>query len=709
MVLSPRSFFTPFLRALSPCASFTRLLAARLLAAIALRRRGIGAHIQPAARTYNHRVPEADQRDQRDQRGQRGQRGHRDDRAGAGRGRKAPPRGRRLAGLSLAALGVVYGDIGTSPLYALRESFLHRVSSSPENVLGVLSLIFWSLVIIISVKYLIFVMRADNNGEGGILALTSLVAPAHGPRRRRVWLLLLLGLFGTALLYGDGMITPAISVLSAVQGLEVATPALTPFVIPITIAILVGLFLIQRRGTGGVGRVFGPVTLLWFVMLAVLGVSQIVRDPRVLWALDPLQGVAFFVRNGGQGFLVLGSVFLVVTGGEALYADMGHFGRRPIRLAWFAVVLPGLLLNYFGQGALVLRHPAAVSNPFYQMAPAWALYPVVFVATLATVIASQALISGAFSLAMQSVQLGFLPRLDIRHTSATEMGQVYVASINWMLMIACVGLVLGFRTSTHLAAAYGVAVTMTMVITTLLLFVVATQLWGWKLWKASLLAGTLFLIDLSFFGANLFKVPDGGWFPLVVAAGVFTLMTTWRRGRQIVGERLRSTAQPLERLLAELDTSLYARVEGTAIYMTGDPETTPPAFVHNLRHNRVLHDRVMFLSVRTEDVPRIATEDRPSITDLGRGFYQVVLHYGFMQTARVPRDIAVLEVGDRPIEADSTSYFLGRETLLPTKLPGMALWRERLFAVMSRNARSATAFFHIPPDRVVELGIQVEI
>ncbi|MEJ2667729.1 MAG: potassium transporter Kup [Deinococcales bacterium] len=642
-------------------------------------------------------MPEADQRN------------HRDDREGAGRGRNVPPRGRRLAGLSLAALGVVYGDIGTSPLYALRESFLHHVSSSPENVLGVLSLIFWSLVIIISVKYLIFVMRADNNGEGGILALTSLVAPAHGPRRSRVWLLLLLGLFGTALLYGDGMITPAISVLSAVQGLEVATPALTPFVIPITIAILIGLFLIQRRGTGGVGRVFGPVTLLWFCMLAVLGVSQIVRDPRVLWALDPLQGVAFFVRNGGQGFLVLGSVFLVVTGGEALYADMGHFGRRPIRLAWFAVVLPGLLLNYFGQGALVLRHPAAVSNPFYQMAPAWALYPVVFVATLATVIASQALISGAFSLAMQSVQLGYLPRLDIRHTSATEMGQVYVGSINWLLMVACVGLVLGFRTSSNLAAAYGVAVTMTMVITTVLLYVVATRLWGWPTWKATLLAGVLLIIDLSFFGANLFKVPDGGWFPLVMATGVFTLMTTWRRGREIVGERLRSAARPLERLLQELDTSSYARVGGTAVYMTGDPTTTPPAFAHNLRHNKVLHDRVLFVSVRTEDVPRVPSDERPTITDLGRGFYQIVLHYGFMQTARVPRDLAVLEVGGRGFDPEATSYFLGRETLLPTKLPGMALWRERLFAVMSRNARSATAFFHIPPDRVVELGIQVEL
>ena len=620
-----------------------------------------------------------------------------------------PPRGRRLATLSLAALGVVYGDIGTSPLYALRESFRHQVGPTPDNVLGVLSLIFWSLVVVITVKYLVFVMRADNNGEGGILALTSLVAPTHAKRRSGLWLLLLLGLFGTALLYGDGMITPAISVLSAVEGLNVATPVLTPFVLPITIAILVGLFLFQRRGTGGVGRVFGPVTLLWFATLAVLGVSQIVRQPGVLWALDPLQAVGFFLRNGAQGFLVLGSVFLVVTGGEALYADMGHFGRRPIRLAWFTVVLPGLLLNYFGQGALVLRDPSAVADPFYRMAPGWALYPLVLIATAATVIASQALISGAFSLAMQSVQLGFLPRLDIRHTSETQMGQVYVGSINWILMVACVGLVLGFRSSSHLAAAYGVAVTMTMVITTALLYVVATRRWGWAVWKAALLTGAFFLVDLSFFGANLFKVPAGGWFPLVMASVVFTVMTTWRRGRQIVGERLRSAARPLERLLQEIDTSVYARVAGTAVYMTGDPNTTPPAFSHNLRHNKVLHDRVLFVSVRTEDVPRIDSDERPTITDLGRGFYQIVLSYGFMQSARVPRDLAVLEVGGRGIEAEDTSYFLGRETLLATELPGMALWRERLFALMSRNARSATAFFHIPPDRVVELGIQVEL
>ncbi len=622
---------------------------------------------------------------------------------------RRPPSGRRLATLSLVALGVVYGDIGTSPLYALRESFRHRVPPTPDNVLGVLSLIFWALAIVITLKYLVFVMRADNHGEGGILALTALVAPRGSGRAARLGVLLTLGLFGTALLYGDGMITPAISVLSAVEGLRVAAPSLDAFVLPITIGILIALFLVQRGGTARVGRVFGPAMVVWFATLAALGVAQIARAPRVLLALDPLEALAFFLRNGGEGFLVLGSVFLVVTGGEALYADMGHFGRRPIRLAWFTVVLPGLLLNYFGQGALVLRDPAAVADPFYRMAPAWALYPLVALATVATVIASQALISGAFSLAMQSVQLGYLPRLDIRHTSATEMGQVYVGFINGLLMVACVGLVLGFRTSGHLASAYGVAVTMTMVITTALLYVVATRRWGWPAWRAGLLSGGLLVLDLAFFVANLFKIPDGGWFPLVVAAGVFTLMTTWRRGRQIVGERLRSAARPLELLLQQVDTATYARVKGTAVYMTGDPETTPPAFVHNLRHNRVLHDRVLFLSVRTDDVPRVPSDERPTITDLGRGFYRVVLRYGFMQTARVPRDLAVLEIGGRGIDPEETSYFLGRETLLATPLPGMALWRERLFALMSRNARSATSFFHIPPERVVELGIQIEL
>jgi len=455
--------------------------------------------------------------------------------------------------------------------------------------------------------------------------------------------------------------------------------------------------------------VFGPLTLLWFVTLGVLGVAQIVHAPAVLGALSPHHAVAFFAHNGFKGFLVLGSVFLVVTGGEALYADMGHFGKRPIQAAWFAVVLPGLLLNYLGQGALLLRTPAAVENPFYRMAPDWALFPLVVIATMATVIASQALISGAFSLAMQSVQLGYLPRLEIRHTSATERGQVYVGSINWLLMVACVGLVLGFRSSSNLAAAYGVAVTMTMGITTLLLFVVMRQLWGWSWARAGLLCAGFLVVDLAFFGANLDKVPDGGWFPLLVAAAVFIVMTTWRRGREIVGERLRSVAQPLERLLVELDADTYEHVPGTAIYMTGNPDSTPPAFSHNLRHNKVLHERVVFLSVATEDVPRVPSDRRPEVIDLGRGFYQVILRYGFMQTARVPRDLSVLEIGSGPIVPDETSYFLGRETLLPTKRPGMALWRERLFAAMSRNARSATSFFEIPPDRVVELGIQVEL
>jgi len=614
----------------------------------------------------------------------------------------------RTLPLAMAALGVVYGDIGTSPLYALRESFHHAVGPTHANVLGVLSLIFWSLIVVISVKYLVFVLRADNNGEGGILALTSLVAPAGARRRSRLWLLLVLGLFGTALLYGDGMITPAISVLSAVEGIDTATSVFQSYIIPITIVILVGLFLLQRRGTAGVGRWFGPVTLFWFGTLAALGVNQIVRAPGVLWALDPLQAASFFLRNGGEGFLVLGSVFLVVTGGEALYADLGHFGRRPIRLAWFTVVLPGLVLNYFGQGALVLRNPEAVKDPFYLMAPGWALYPVVLIATAATIIASQAIISGAFSLAMQSVQLGYLPRLDIRHTSATEMGQIYVGSINWLLMVACIGLVLGFKSSSNLASAYGVAVTMTMVITTVLLYTVARQRWRWAAWKASLLAGAFLIPDLSFAGANLFKVVDGGWFPLLIAAVAFTLMTTWRRGQQIVAESLRSVARPVSDLLRHLDTGAYARVAGTAIYMTGDPDTTPPAFIHNLKHNRALHERVVFLSVRTEEVPRIPTGERPKVTDLGDGMYQVVLRYGFMQRPRVPRDLAVIHIDGRPVETPATSYFLGRYTLQPGRLHGMPAWRERLYIAMSHNARGAPSFFNIPPDRVVELGIQVQ-
>ncbi len=609
-------------------------------------------------------------------------------------------------------MGVVYGDIGTSPLYAFRESFHEEygLAVSAANVLGILSLIFWSLILVISIKYLVFVLRADNRGEGGILALTSLLVPQKGTSRfTRRWLLILMGLFGTALLYGDGMITPAISVLSAVEGLEVATPFFSPYVIPITIAILVALFLFQSRGTERVGRVFGPLTLVWFITLAVLGISWIVQRPDILLALNPLLGLEFFVRNGWQGFTVLGSVFLVVTGGEALYADMGHFGKAPIRLAWFTVVLPCLTLNYFGQGALLLEHPEAVVNPFYRMAPEWALYPIVVIATSATVIASQALITGAFSLAMQSVQLGYLPRLEIRHTSHTQFGQIYIPAINWILMFACVALVLAFRRSSNLAAAYGVAVTTTMVVTTILLFAVQRERWKWPLWIAAALSAFFLIIDLAFWGANLLKIPAGGWFPLAVGLIVFTLMTTWKRGRQILGERLRAGAVAFEDFVEQIIVGQITRVAGTAVFMYSNPSMTPPALLRNLRHNRVIHEQVILLSVSTLEQPYVPKTERVIVNQLDEGFCKVTLCYGFMESPNVPRDLTLVSQHGLDLDLNTVTYFLGRERLYATKRPGMAIWRERLFSLMSRNSRSATDFFALPPDQVVELGTQVEL
>lgn len=622
-----------------------------------------------------------------------------------------PPTGRHLFYLSLGALGVVYGDIGTSTLYAFRESFHHSHGIEPlaANILGILSLIFWALIIIISVKYLIFVMQADNEGEGGILALTALIRPPRVQRYTRQWLLILFGLFGTALLYGDGMITPAISVLSAVEGLEIATPFFAPYVVPITIVILVVLFLFQSRGTERVGKVFGPLMLLWFVVSGLLGLSWIIRQPSVLAAINPWYGAQFFIHNGWRGFLVLGSVFLVVTGGEALYADMGHFGKRPIRLAWFALVLPALLFNYLGQGALLLQHPEAVINPFYRMAPSWALLPVVVLATMATVIASQALITGAFSLTKQAVQLAYLPRTAIEHTSPEEIGQVYIPSVNWILMVSCIALVLAFRTSSNLAAAYGVAVTTTMVVTTLLLFSVARNLWAWSLPVALLFAGFFLLVDVAFWGANLVKIPHGGWFPLVIGAVVFTLMTTWHRGREILADRLRVGTLHFEDFAKQVHREQYARVPGTAIFMYSDPEGTPPALLHNLEHNKVLHEAVVLLSVQTEDIPHVPARRRVQFKKLENGFYRVILCYGFMQTPNVPRDLALLPKTALAFNPQKASYFLGRERLLASKRPGMALWRERLFAIMSRNSRPATDFYRLPLDRVVELGAQVEL
>jgi KUP system potassium uptake protein len=619
--------------------------------------------------------------------------------------------GRYLLSLSLTAVGVVYGDIGTSPLYAIRECFGEHgaLAVTLPNILGVLSLILWSLILVISLKYLVFILRADNNGEGGILALTALVTPVRASASGGRWLLVIMGLFGAALLYGDGMITPAISVLSAVEGLSIATPLFDPYIIPLTIGILIGLFWFQHHGTAGIGAVFGPVTLVWFLVLAVLGVGQIIQQPAVLAAANPWYGLEFFLRNGWTGFLVLGAVFLVVTGGEALYADMGHFGPGPIRLAWFAVVLPALLLNYFGQGALLLAHPETVVNPFYHMAPVWALYPLVVMATVATIIASQAVISGAFSLTMQAIQLGYSPRLEIQHTSSSERGQIYLPAVNWGLMVACICLVVGFGSSGHLAAAYGVAVTTTMVVTTLLFYFVAVHRWKWPVPLAGLLCGGFLLFDLAFFGANILKVAHGGWFPLLVAALIFTGMATWKRGREILMQRLRITSVPVTTFIEDMNRFAPSRVPGTSVFMNGNPMGTPSALLHNLKHNKVLHERVIILSVFTEERPHVSRRDRVTIETLSRGIYRLGVHYGFMEEPNIPVALAGVTLDGWTFDMSQTTFFLGRETLISTSKPGMARWREHLFIFMSRNARNATSFFGLPPNRVVELGTQVEI
>ncbi len=627
-------------------------------------------------------------------------------------GPEEKPRGKYLAVLSLAALGVVYGDIGTSPIYALRESLhgSYGIETTSAAVLGVLSLIFWSLILVISIKYLGFVLMADNNGEGGIIALTALVAPrggsASGPRS----LLVMAGLFGAALLYGDSMITPAISVLSAIEGLEFVTPVFEPYVIPITVGILIGLFTLQSRGTQKVGSLFGPVVLLWFLTLGVLGVSKIVENPSVFAAINPMYAVDFFAENGMRGFLVLGSVFLVVTGGEALYADMGHFGTRPIRLTWFTIVLPGLLLNYFGQGAMVMADPSTIEHPFFLMAPRWAIIPLVVLTTCATVIASQAVISGAFSLTRQAVQLGYLPRVHIDHTSEKRIGQIYISSINWLLMIAAIGLVFGFRTSSNLAHAYGVAVTTDMVFTTILFSFVAYKRLGWPKWAAAGIILAFLGIDLAFWGANLPKIPTGGWFPLVVAGLLFVVMTTWRKGRQVLYSMMKDRTLPTDLFLKSVERSPPTRVPGLAVYMHGDPEVAPPALLHNLKHNKVLHENVLLLSVRVSDVPYVQREERITVEELGHGINRAEVRYGFAQDPHIPAALAQADVKERidfkPME---TTYFLGRERLISRPKPPMRRWRARLFAWLSRNAAGATDFFQLPPNRVVELGTQLEI
>jgi len=612
--------------------------------------------------------------------------------------------------LTLAALGVVFGDIGTSPLYALRESFYgsHAVPVTPANVLGVLSLIFWALVLVISIKYVTFVMRADNQGEGGILALMALVpADYRGPNSRGV--LIGLGLFGSALLYGDGMITPAITVLSAIEGLNVATPLFQPYVVPITVVVLVGLFLVQYRGTAKVGAVFGPVMVVWFVVIAALGVRALVQEPNVLGAINPLHALHFFARNHYHAFVVLGSVFLVVTGGEALYADMGHFGRPPIRMAWFALVQPALMLNYFGQGALLLRQPSAAQNPFYLLAPAWMLLPLVALATIAAVIASQALISAVFSLTHQAVQLGYSPRMAIQYTSAETMGQIYVKQVNWGLMLATIALVIGFESSTNLAAAYGIAVTGTMGITTILAYVVSRHVWGWSRLTAGAICLLFLTVDLAFFGANVLKILHGGWVPLVIATFIFTLMTTWKRGRQVVGDALKARAYPFAKFLQDITLRPPVRVPGTAVFMTGSGAGTPPTLLHNVEHNKVLHHQVVLLTVITSDVPHVPAESRIQVEPLGAQFYRVTLAYGFMEEPNVPEALEAAHAQGLDIDRADTTYFLGRETLLARRGDNMAIWREKLFVLMSSNAMRATAFFKIPSERVVELGLQLEI
>jgi len=624
----------------------------------------------------------------------------------------ADPRGRRLAVLMLTALGVVFGDIGTSPLYTLKEVFhtAHGLRPVVEDVYGVLSLIVWSLMLVVVLKYLVFILRADNRGEGGVLAMLALVLQRQhrtGDRWRR-GTLIVLGVFGTALLYGDGVITPAISVLGAVEGLEIVTPKLGPFVVAITIAILLALFVIQRHGTARVGKAFGPLTLVWFLTIGVLGVVEIARGPGILAAANPWYAARFFVAHGFAGFAVLGSVFLAVTGAEALYADIGHFGRKPIRLAFLWLVLPALLLNYFGQGALVLRDPAAIENPFYLLAPRWFLYPLLAIATGAAIVASQALISGAFSLARQSVQLGYSPRLTIVHTSEHEHGQIYVPEVNQALMVGTLLIVLGFRSSSALGAAYGIAVTGTMSITTILFAVIARTLWKWPLWRAVGLAAFFLLFDLAFLGANALKIANGGWVPLVLALVVLTLMLTWKAGRDILGGIMQRSGMPLDLLLDELGRRPPPRVPGTAVFLTSAFDGAPVVLLHHLKHNKALHKQIVLLSIITAEVPTVADAERVRVAQLEHGFYRVTATYGFMESPNVPHVLVRCTPHGLLTRPNETSYYLGRERLLPTGASTMMRWRKKLFVFMSRNAQSASQFFGLPPNRVVELGAQIE-
>ena len=617
----------------------------------------------------------------------------------------ARPRNQNLV---LAALGVVYGDIGTSPLYAVRQSLAEFGGATEAAVYGILSLIAWSLILVVTLKYVLVIMRADNRGEGGILAVMALVLRlGDGPAWRRP-AVLLAGMAGVALFYGDAMITPAISVLSAVEGLKIATPVFEPYILPISLVLLIGLFVVQSRGTAKVGGAFGPIIVVWFAVLAALGIAQIVQNPRILLAINPLYGIDLFFIAPWRAFAVLGAVFLVVTGAETLYADMGHFGARPVRLAWLALVLPALLLNYFGQGALVLADPSAVDNPFYKMAPEWGLYPLVVLATMATVIASQAVISGAFSVTRQAVQLGLLPRLEVRHTSAEEMGQIYMPWVNYALLAAVIALVLGFQSSEKLGFAYGVAVSATMAITTALAFVCVRRVTGWGMWFAAPLFALFLAVDLAFLASNLLKFQEGGWFSVVVALLIVAIMATWARGRQIVAAFQARDALTVASFLRNLKTD-RARIPGTAMFLTARLDLAPGAMLHTLKHYKALHERVVLLTMQTVDVPRMEDDRRLDIDDLGKGFYAICARFGFMEQPSVPRVLALCRHSGLRFELMETSFFVGRQKLRAAKTSTMPGWRRRLFIVLSNNALNATEFFGIPPNRAIEVGGHVEI
>jgi KUP system potassium uptake protein len=620
-----------------------------------------------------------------------------------------PADSKRMAALALAALGVVYGDIGTSPLYAMKEVFAgnHPIPLTEINVLGSLSLFFWALVIVVSVKYVMFIMRADNRGEGGIMALIALALHAVPRRPRQQKLIMIFGILGAAMFYGDGMVTSAISVLSAVEGLEVLTPALKPFVIPLTLLVLFGLFFVQRKGTASVGAAFGPVMIVWFSTLALLGLYNLFGNPHVLLAINPWYGLEFLFENKAMALVAMGNVVLAVTGAEALYADMGHFGRKPIQQAWFAFVLPALVLNYFGQGALILAEPAAANNPFYNSAPDWALLPLVLLATVATVIASQAVISGAFSVTRQAMQLGFVPRMDVEHTSEKEQGQIYLPLVNWGLMLAVMMLVLGFKSSNNLAAAYGIAVTGDMVITSLLASFIAAKVWGWGWTRAGLLFSAFLVVELTFLSANLLKIPDGGWFPLVAGVFVFVLMTTWKRGRQLLSDRLHGERLELLPFIESLAAGMPTRVAGTSVFLNADRNGVPHAMLHNLMHNKIIHERVVLVSVEFYDVPYVPDIDRVEVHRLKENFWRVIVQYGFKDEPNIPGALLLCEGAGLELNMMDTSFFLGRETLIPRLDSEMAFWREKLFIALFRNAGSATAYFQIPSNRVVELGTQV--